>query len=84
MHTLTPEAQRSLALHSAVATQLHARPEWVACSRERIARWEAQGALHPEYAARWRAWLALPLEELCGDIVKSCGSGLNQAAAFSG
>jgi hypothetical protein len=76
----------SLAWHTVVARRLAANPGLVQQAAERLARWEASGALHPDYAARWRALLALPVEALCVRLTEP-GEGmdaLRQVSPFAG
>jgi hypothetical protein len=62
---------RSLALHRAVAEQRASKPEWREASLARLDRWQAQGCLQNEYAARWRAWLKLADPDLWREVLGS-------------
>ncbi len=55
---------RSLALHRAVAAKLRREPGLVLTAQQRVVDRQADGSLHPTWAARWASLLALPVAEL--------------------
>ncbi|MBI5524946.1 MAG: hypothetical protein HY897_01285 [Deltaproteobacteria bacterium] len=62
LHKLADE--RSLELHREIARRLNDDPTIVARAREKVARWLAEGTVHPVYAQEWAAILDGPLEGL--------------------
>lgn len=57
-------AERSRALHLAVAQRVEANPALVDEARERVQAWLESGEVARPYAETWRELLALPLPEL--------------------
>jgi hypothetical protein len=76
--------RRSLAYHRAVATRLD--PQLVVEARERVDRLADEGHLHPSYAERWRALLALPIDEIRNAIAADEPEAreLRQSSPFAG
>ena len=73
-------------MHAAVAEKLRRDPALVERARERVEDWAASGLLHPVYAARWRAVLALPTNALCERLVSpdEAMRALRQSSPFAG
>jgi hypothetical protein len=57
-------AERSRALHAAVAARLAADPHLVEEARTRVRRWLADGSVARPYAEAWLALLERPLPDL--------------------
>ncbi len=65
-HELAEE--RSIAMHAVIAERIHRDPAIATRARARVDEWLAAGKMHPEYAARWREVLDLPIDALCERI----------------
>jgi hypothetical protein len=50
--------------HDLVAAQPAEQRRLIEDARREIGRWEEKNLCSPEYVNRWRAWLALPIDEL--------------------
>lgn len=76
--------RRALAYHAAVADRLD--EPMVEEARERVERLAAEGRLHPRYAERWRALLALPIAGIAAAIAADTqeGKDLRQNSPFAG
>jgi len=57
-------AERSLALHEAVAERLRAEPNLRVAARARVAEWLQDGTVARSYADEWMTLLERPLKEL--------------------
>lgn len=77
---------RSIALHRAVADELHRHPELVDAARERLRVWAADGKLHEHYRDAWLTLLDEPLARVTELIVEDTERGreLRQATPFAG
>jgi hypothetical protein len=75
---------RALAYHRAVARRL--TPTLIADARKRLARWRAQGRIHPRYAAEWDRLLCSPPTRIARVIVadNQRGRDLRQNSPFAG
>ena len=73
-------------MHAAVADKLRQDPAIVERARERVEAQAASGLLHPVYAERWRALLALPPDALCERLVSpdEAMRALRQSTPFVG
>jgi len=76
--------RRALAYHAVVADRLD--ESIVDEARERVERLATEGRLHPRYAARWRALLALPIAGIAAAITADTqeGKDLRQNSPFAG
>lgn len=84
LHRLGEE--RSVAMHAAIAEKVRRDPAIVDRARAKVDEWLARGLLHPVYAERWRAVLALPIDALCERLVARDEHmvALRQATPFVG
>lgn len=57
-------AERSLALHAAVADRIRRDPTLIEVARRRVREWQALGTVLRPYADEWASLLALPWPEL--------------------
>ena len=57
-------AERSRALHLAVAERLRAEPALVEVARERVSGWLRDGSVNEWYASGWAGLLRKPIDEL--------------------
>ncbi len=78
--------ERSLAYHRAVAAKLASDPSTLARARAKVARWLADGSVHPEYANAWRALLDGSLAELVAEMTSTSerARALRQSTPFAG
>jgi len=78
--------RRSLAMHHAIADRLRADPSLVSVARKRLVQWRATGRAHLEYVDAWERALALPLEDLCAQLVDlgEQALALRQVSPFAG
>lgn len=76
--------RRSLAYHRAIAGRLD--EALIAESRARVDRLATDGQMHPAYAKRWRAVLALPIDEIAEEITADSVEAreLRQNSPFAG
>lgn len=76
--------RRALAYHAAAAERLD--ESMVEEARERVERLATEGRLHPRYAERWRALLALPIGGIAAAIAEDTQEGrdLRQNSPFAG
>ena len=81
----TAEA-RSLAYHRAIALRLPAEPDLITRAKQRVDRWAADSTVHPRWVEGWRHLLALPLAELCVELIDEgqAAIALRQATPFAG
>lgn len=73
-------------MHAAVAEKIRRDPAIVERARERVEEQAASGLLHPVYAERWRAVLALAPDALCERLTAPDESmrALRQSSPFAG
>lgn len=83
-HTHRGAELRALAYHRAVARRL--TPSMVADARKRLARWRAQGRIHPLYATAWERLLSQPPQKIARAIIvdNQRGRDLRQNSPFAG
>lgn len=76
--------RRSLAYHRAIAGRLD--EALIAESRARVDRLTSAGQMHPTYAERWRAVLALPIDQIAKEIAADSVEAreLRQSSPFAG
>jgi DNA-binding transcriptional MerR regulator len=76
--------RRSLAYHQAIAGRLD--ETLIAESRARVDRLATDGQMHPTYAKRWRAVLALPIDQIAKEITADSveARDLRQNSPFAG
>jgi hypothetical protein len=76
--------RRSLAYHRAIAGRLD--EALVTESRARVDRLATDGQMHPAYAKRWRAVLALPIGQIANEITADSfeARDLRQSSPFAG
>lgn len=79
-------AERSRALHGAVAERLRADPGLVEQARARVDGWWADGSVARPYVEAWRELLALPLGNLLERLVEPSERmhDLRQVSPFAG
>lgn len=79
-------AERSRALHAAVAERLAADPRLVAGARLRVDSWLADGSVARAYAEAWRDLLARPFPDLLEALVEPTERmhDLRQVSPFAG
>lgn len=86
MHGHRPQDVFSLAYHDEVIRHVEADPRVLERARTRLDRWVSDGALHPHYAAAWRALLDQPWTELRARLREDSDEmqALRQASPFAG
>ena len=79
-------AERSLALHVAVAERLRNEPELVDRARNRVRGWLEQGAVNPAYANGWAKLLDGHLSDLLAALTEASERmhDLRQVSPFAG
>ena len=79
-------AERSLALHAAVAQRLSCEPTLIEAARERVRAWQTRGDVAATYADRWAALLARPWPELEAALTERSERmhDLRQVSPFAG
>jgi hypothetical protein len=79
-------AERSRALHIAVAERLQAEPRLLDTARARVRQWLDSGTVAAHYAEAWRALLDLPLASLATALAEQSERmhDLRQVSPFAG
>jgi hypothetical protein len=75
---------RALAYHRAVGKQL--TPSVVDAARRRLDHWEAEGRVHPHWAAEWKQILSQPVDRIAKEIGEDSrrAADLRQSSPFAG
>ncbi len=73
-------------MHAVIAQKIRRDPKIVERARARVDAWVADRSMHPSYAERWRAVLALPTEVLAERLVArdEAMTALRQSTPFVG
>jgi hypothetical protein len=81
-----PRAERSLALHAAVAARLRAQPETLDRARAKLDEWLARGGRASPLWQRWRDVLRLPVDEVARFLTDRSeeAAWLRKASPFAG
>jgi hypothetical protein len=79
-------AERSRALHLAVAERLLDDPKLVEAARGRVREWLERGSVARSYAEAWLSLLETPLAELCAALGETSERmhDLRQVSPFAG